>query len=954
MSAARAIMADVTVSVAPLVGRDRELSVLRDALAAARGGAGGSVLIGGDAGVGKTRLVREAMDGALAAGDVVLIGHCMHFGGDTVPYLPISEALARLMRLEPAVLETVLSTWPMLGRLVPGRGSDGGPVEGTELYEAVLGAALDLSSDRALVLVIEDVHWADAATRALLGFLLTRSTGERVTVLLTIRTDDLHRKHPLRPALAEWGRIPGVRRLPLGPLAADDVRALVTAQHPGPLSEEAVSSILDRSGGNPFFAEQLLGEIDAGSSVPADLADLLLVRLERLSPSARHVVQVAAVAGRRVTHETLTRVAQLDDDALEAALREAVEAHILVSSGPESYEFRHALLAEAVYDDLLPGERVRLHRAYAQAQADQGDDANLARHAREALDLPTAYAASLRAGDSALRLAAPAEALRLFESALSMVEQIPDGDRILVARKAAEAASLAGHPFRAVHLLEEAVRESADESAELRAELLVSLTNQVVHLDGQGDPTEYSAAALALLPPDAVTPLRARALGAHARAEGAMGRYRDAIRTGTEALALGRTLRLSDVVADASTMLAQVSARVGERDAATRMLEESVRDAEDAGNVGGEILAWNALGGQRYDEGDVTGALDAYERALVRADDASRPWSIYAMESRAMRVQLLHVAGRWDEALTLATVNDAPGFVQAYLAVAALSVLVGRGDPTIEARLDELRPWLARDGYMAVTTAYAELEHAGVQGDTRRAISVHDDVIASLSEQWKQPWFAGRARLDALLLSVIDPADDSGVELAAALVDDAHRTLERVAARQAGIGPEAVAWERRVEAEWARLRWLTGHDAPSAEELTAGWRDTVAAFGYGHVYEQASSRARLAEVLAAVGDPAGARNETEIALAAARRMGAQPLVARLRAGAASPDRPSELTPREHQVLALLAEGLTNRQIGSRLYITDKTVSVHVSNILAKLGAGGRTQAAAIARRDGLI
>ncbi|MGH3743322.1 MAG: helix-turn-helix domain-containing protein, partial [Mycobacteriales bacterium] len=166
--------------------------------------------------------------------------------------------------------------------------------------------------------------------------------------------------------------------------------------------------------------------------------------------------------------------------------------------------------------------------------------------------------------------------------------------------------------------------------------------------------------------------------------------------------------------------------------------------------------------------------------------------------------------------------------------------------------------------------------------------------------------------------------------------------------------PEATAWERRVDAEWARLRWLSGRDAPPADELTGRWRDAVAAFGYGHVYEQTRSRARLAEALAAVGDAVGARTESAAALAVARRLGAAPLVEQLRVRAQPDARPADLTPRENQVLALLAEGLTNRQIGSRLYITDKTVSVHVSNILAKLDAGGRTQAAAIARRDGLL
>lgn len=946
-------MATVTVPAGPFVGRDRELGVLTDSLAAARRGEGRAVVVGGDAGVGKTRLLQEAIATATAQGDLVLLGHCMHFGGDTVPYLPVSEALARLLRTEQSTLEALLEARPTLARLVPGRGADAVPVEGSELYEAVLGAVLDLAADRPVVLVVEDVHWADAATCDLLGFLLTRSPGDRVTVLLTVRTDDLHRRHPLRPVLAEWSRLPGVARLALAPLADDDVRALVAAQHDGPLSESAMASILDRSGGNPFFAEQLLAEIDVCASVPASLADLLLVRLERLRPDTRHVVRVAAVAGRRVTHETLARVADLPDEALDAALRDAAEAHILVTSGAGAYEFRHALLAEAVYDDLLPGERVRLHRAYAEVQAEQGDDVNLARHAREAHDLPTAYAASLRAGDRALRLAAPAEAQRLFESALSMAEQLPDADRLDVARRAADAAALAGSPFRAVHLLEEALRSADGADDAVRAALLVDLSRTLVLLDVPGDPTEHSAAALALLPDDEATPLRARALSAHALAESADGRYRDAVRTGTEALTLARTLRLADVVADATTTVASASARLGDRDAAVTLLAESAADAARAGDVAGEIRAWNGLGGQRYDDGDVEGALDAYARALARADATGRSWSIYAVDSRGVRGVLLYAAGRWDEALAAAARPDAPAFARAFLDACALPVLVGRGDPAVEATLDRLRPWVPRDAFVRLTTAYAELEHAAALGDAARAVAVHDEVVAGLTALWQHPWFGGRVRLHGLLLAALDPAGPRAAELGARLVADAHTALDKLSARHRGVGPEGVAWGARVDAEWARLRWRTGHDAPAAEDLVGSWRQAVAAFGYGNLYEQTRSRVGLAEALTAVGDAAGAAAEAEVALRDARRMGASPLVERLRA-AAPPRQRGTLTARERQVLELIAEGRTNRQIGTRLYITDKTVSVHVSNILAKLGAGGRTEAAAIARREGLV
>ena len=278
---------------------------------------------------------------------------------------------------------------------------------------------------RRVLLIIEDVHWADQASRDLLGFLFARlGVTDDLAVVVSFRTDDLHRRHPLRDTLAGWSRMGSVIRMSLDPLAPDDVRTLVGVLSARAVDETNLRSIVDRADGNAFFVEELVSATEQcpdAQQLPWHLADLMLVRLDRLSPDAREVVRVAAVAGRTVSHDLLEDVVELAPAELRQALREAVDAHVLEPRA-DGYAFRHALLAEAVYDDLLPGERTRIHAAYAAvlAKRDGGSASELARHAHASHDLATAYEASVRAGDEALAMAAPQEAMQHYEDALAL------------------------------------------------------------------------------------------------------------------------------------------------------------------------------------------------------------------------------------------------------------------------------------------------------------------------------------------------------------------------------------------------------------------------------------------------------------------------------------------------------------------------------------------------------
>ncbi|NEC72228.1 AAA family ATPase, partial [Streptomyces rochei] len=367
-----------TSSVSPLVGREDELARLTGVLERARAGEARAVLIAGDAGVGKTRTLDEVAGRAAAAGTTVLTGHCVDLGDVGLPYLPFTEILGVLAADER--FAAVLAAHPVADRLLgagpqDAEGRDGTTRSRLRLFEDVAALLAELSDVAPLLLVLEDLHWADQSSRDLLRFLLSRGVlqrpaggarGHRVALFASYRADDLHRRHPLRPLLAELVRLPSVERLELRPLPDGDVARLVRSLRERPLPEATVHRIVERAEGNAFYAEELVAATDAPvHGVPSGLADVLLIRFEQLSETAQQVLRTAAVAGRRVGHELLRDAVGLPEEELESALREALGRQLLVSDDGDTYSFRHALAREAVYADLLPGERARLHGAFA-------------------------------------------------------------------------------------------------------------------------------------------------------------------------------------------------------------------------------------------------------------------------------------------------------------------------------------------------------------------------------------------------------------------------------------------------------------------------------------------------------------------------------------------------------------------------------------------------------------
>ncbi|MEV0483772.1 AAA family ATPase [Streptomyces sp. NPDC050508] len=976
-----------SVAAAPLIGRDEELTRLAGVLERARGGTAGAVLIAGDAGVGKTRVLDEVAARAAGAGMTVLTGHCVDLGDVGLPYLPFTEILGVLADDER--FAGALAAHPAVDRLL-GAGTDAARDAGgrLRLFEGIAGLLADLSDIAPLLLVLEDLHWADQSSRDLLRFLLSRgilqrpaggAPTHRLAVFASYRADDLHRRHPLRPLLAELVRLPAVERLELRPMGDAEVARLVRALRTGPVPDGTVRRIVERAEGNAFYAEELLAasDMDAGG-VPSGLADVLLIRFEQLSDTAQQVLRTAAVAGRRVEYDLLHDAVQLPEDELESALREAVERQLLVPGHGDTYSFRHALAREAVYADLLPGERSRLHGGFARLLAGRGHPAESAaeraHHYRESHDLAEALSASLEAADHAQRVGAPAEELRHLETVLDLWTSVdpaarPAGegtDSVTLTLRASAAAAHAGDAHRAVSLTRSALAGiGQDTDSELAARVRYTLAGNLMGVDSLTAAFAYSSEALAMIPAEPPSRTWVWAAATHVLAARQVGEDEIALRVARQALRTAEELQLTDARADLLISLATLE-KGGRRTREGReRLAEARELARRAGHAPVEMRALFHLAIGSFESGELAESLPWLTEGLDRARRAGLLSSPYPLEMRYLQLLVLYTLGRWDECLE-AVASDAVSLPHAggFTRGPALYVALARGDlgavERARALLDGPFDWMA-----AMVAGIVLTDAGSFQGDPEAAVErVRASVAALTDDSGRRPDLT--VRLAALALAAVaDRAvalrltgDEAGVrrwtDTATELVELARSVADKGGDGRSQ-GPEGLAWLARAEAEW--IRAATGPDA-------AAWEKVVAAFDYGDVYELARCRFRLAEALLAADRRDEAAAQARAARETAVRLGAAPLLAQVdtlvrRGRLGDPaqdagDRPSPLTAREQDVLRLLALGRSNRQIGEELFITGKTASVHVSNILAKLGAASRTEAVAVAYRQGLI
>jgi DNA-binding CsgD family transcriptional regulator/tetratricopeptide (TPR) repeat protein len=962
------------------VGRAPELGVLRAAFERASAGEASSVVVSGPAGVGKSRLVEEATRDARGDGELVLLGRCVDVGDGELAYAPIVGALRSLAaQLDQTELAEVLGAGrPALARLVPALGEpgvppDAGPADlGRErLFEYLLTALGRLGERRPVVLVVEDLHWSDGSTRDLLRFLVRSAGRERLALVATCRTDDIDRGHPVRPYVVELRRDPGVELIDLEPLSraecADHLSVLLGAT-PSPAT---LDDLYGRSEGNPFFTEELVGA-STPTGLPASLRDAMAVSLERLSPTARRVVATLAALGRRVDQRLVERAATLSDLELPAALREALDARVIVPADDgRGYEFRHALLREAAYEDLLPGEREAVHRDLArELEADPslaGDGAaaaEVAHHWDAAGDRGRALPAWVAAGIEAERLVAHQEALRHFQRALELWELGPPEahhglDQLEITERAADAASAAGEADLAIALAERAVElGGATRAAGQHARLA-----RVLWDGGRGaDGLAASTRGLALTPPER-TAERARILESHARLLLLTGRSGEAGEPIDEAIAIAREIGASDI--EAAALATRVIA-AGDRaeDAVTagrEALEVARRDGLPDTLMRAYINAAEALdhGGRVRDSIDL--AREGIEEA--RRLGMERMMGVHLQGEVALRLLKL---GCHEEAAaaTREGLRAAPeGAAAVALHHAAATLAAHRGDADgaaaalLGAEADD-----AGSGQSSARGAAARAQAALWNEDAARAWEIADEALGRV-EEGEYVWYS--AALYALgawacadrALSAQALGDRRTVDAARAAAEGlVERLDDRL--RDTDI-PEPAAYRAQAAAELTRLV-----DAPDP----AAWEDAGLRWQrLGYPLHAATCAWREAEALLLLGaDRSRAERRLTAAVEEAARLGARPLAeaatdlsrrARIIVDPGGDDAtaapPAGLTPRELEVLRCLVAGRTNRQIGSDLFISEKTVSVHVSRILAKLGAANRAEAATIAHRMGV-
>jgi ATP/maltotriose-dependent transcriptional regulator MalT len=1005
-----------------MVGRQAELDRLLGLLGAAAEGRPVVALVSGDAGVGKTRLVTELAARARERGFAVLSGRCAELA-DTIPYLPLADALrdAATGPSPAGPLLDALAARPVLARLLPDRDGSlppGGDMPGLaqqQLFGAVLGMLAELAAASPVLLVLEDLHWADGSTRDLVTFLSRVLHRERLAIVATYRTDDLYRRHPLRPVVTELLRLPGVTAVHLGPLDSSAMAEHLTTLSSRPLDAAALGQMITRAEGNAYYAEELLAaaagpgrppgpEPSAGSGLPpaaglpAGLADLLVARMERLSGTAQQVLRAAAVTGRRVDDELVRQASGLAAPEYEEAVREAVAHQLLVPDGSQGYSFRHALLREAIYADLLPGERTRLHARLADLLSDEsrlaevpGSAAELAHHCLASHDIPGAFAASIRAGQEAERLSAPAEAHRHYDQALSLWERVSEPEKLAgvnrgkLAFRSALSAADSGDVSRAVHQLRQLLGFLGEDGDPL---LFSSVSERLGYLlldiDEEDAALAAASAAVDALPADPPTRERARALATHSRTLLSMKDADPARSRAEQARAAAKAAGAPWVEADALVTLGLISELTGRQEEAISLFTRAHKQARSAAVLGVELRAAFQLARVLLDRGDLAASGRTAHEGVQRAGQAGLRLAPYGLDLQYLHYLAHYADGKWDHAQELADsfVVRVSSVAEARLSAMALFVDVARGGAGVPERRAWLEPFFAADRFTEYIGRGLLAEHALWQGDGDAALADAEATIRAVLT-WGEGYLPQVIRAAAVGLSALaDRARQaraaSRAERAGAAVD-AARSLVEIAREGAAyqlrpdfvLGVEGRGWLARAEAEWRRA---------DDDNDPAAWQAVVDTFGPNFVYESARSRWRLAEAFAEAGDREAAQREWLTATRVADELRAAPLQAALAdlgrrarlgsAAAVSGHAPGQqggpawsgpggrgplagLTARELEVLRLMAAGQSNKEIGAELFIAAKTASVHVSNILAKLGAGSRTEAAAIAHGEGL-
>ncbi|HEX5089361.1 MAG TPA: AAA family ATPase [Nocardioides sp.] len=966
-------------SGARMVGRGDHLRTLHAALARATEGEPTAVLVAGELGVGKTRLVKEF----LATVDAeVFAGACVPVVGEPLPYAALTQAL----RGGSALVRQEVQRSPVLARLLPGGSADidetgtgeaagSGAASRLRLFQAVLALLGRLSAVRPVVHVVEDVQWADRSTLDLLAFLATNFTDERVLVVLTLRTDTADDARVSR-WLAELGRHWPVTRLPVGRLDHAEVAELV-AQLRGGRPAERLDALVARSAGNPLFVEQL-ALVDDDAPLPDTLQELLHTRVAELPEETRRALGGAAVLGRPTTLPVLARTLGVSEEGLDEALRPALAAHVAELRPDLRVDFHHPAFREVVDGELMPRERIRLHLGAAEALAEIEDRApavvgEMARHWHRAGDLPRALTASVRAGGIYVRLQAFADAHAAYERVLELVEEVPnDLDLVQVRLKAADAANLAGESERALALLDRVRAEATDPTTRAEAAARIG----AIHFRG-GDGAAAEAAfrdALALLPAGERSVRAARVRGEMALQAVGWSRFDEAELLAAEALRIATDVGARREEGVARNAQGTTAGFRGDLDRAVELLRtalEIAREVQDPQDLGSAYVNLSHVLGMagRLEENVELGRIGIVE--LTRVGQERQQGSLLLNNVS----EQLAEAGRLEEAgeLVADALSRHPRGIQAapLLRLGAELALINGDLTTAWERCEQARLIVESESAPVGWVREVIETAAEIELWAQRPEAAHDLVLEGLELVAGTDDEAFAGTLVALGLRAL--ADQAAVHRdhrsRVRRADQRERLLDARTAvsrhRSTGAMPQGHAQQLWLSAELARL------DEQPAAELWAGsadawtevrrrflsayarWREAEARLGAG-VDAEAVAALRAAHDAARSLGAVRLVDEVET-LARWYRIDLLPPASQMPAGDAAGDPLAAygLTERERQVLVALAAGRSNREIAEELVISSKTASVHVSNILRKLDVSGRQEAARIAHRLGV-
>ena len=955
----------------PFVGRREELDRLAGLLGLCRHGATKTVLIGGEAGVGKSRLVDELV---AREGDatVEIRGRCLDYGTQPAPYVPLVEALHRLVATMgvDAVAAAAGPGRRELARLEPqlGPAASDSDLGRSRPMEAVVELVESLSRRRPLIVCVDDVHWADPSTRDLLAFAASTLDRAPVLIVLIYRTDELHRAHPMRPFLTEMTRRRGVEHMVLDRLHEADTERIVRHIRGEDVDERTLDLIVRDACGIPFYVEELAASTDIQHGAPASVLDLVRTRLDMLSGPTRRLVSAAGLARGAVLDSRLGTVLDLDGDLLLECLSEAVDRHVLVPDPVGgAYEFRHGLLKEAAASMVLPGERRRLHEAWALSLEPAVDDDErvsiaVAHHWVAAGNVPRAFRWCLHAADVAAGLYAPHEELMLLEDVLDMWDLVPEqqrsavGPRVHVQERAAELAWVLADAPRASEWADSALQETPRDDPLIRARLL-TLRAKV-----SADLTSDDAGALldeAVQLAQALSPSTegAQALVLSAIRHSMRGEERAAERDAQRAIEVGRYLGDPRVEADGQGVMAVRALARGNLEDALRTNAQSIDLALRCGaeqsvlmsHVRGSALLIEA---GRYEDCVAT-TQAAHRYAAERGLDRLLSGWICSNEAEA-----LEALGRWAEAqvvLRRVLAADA-GDVNRVSALTILArVLMREGDPTAAEHMAALRaaPGAApHDPQTFVPWACCLALWELANGRPGEGLSLLRTALPGslTAEQVSQHVWEALPTAAACVAALEQPGEWT----------EWFEDLIRAAPRGAALTPYRDVRRALADAETASLR---------GEPVLPAWQAVVARGADVPAYEHAYALVQSSRAALEVGAHSDACHWLSEAAKLCVTMGAEPLhgqvavlarrhhlaVPGLALGGRDGGRGAHtLTDRELDVLRLVAAGMSNAAIAKELYISPKTVSVHVSHILTKLGAQTRTEAAAVAFRRGLV